>query len=74
MNISELIAKLERLKQEHGDLRVVTPGFDEDGFSDVDCVERTYILANVRPIGHCGEHEDAKAGDPNAEPCIYINF
>lgn len=74
MKISDLIAKLEILKNENGDLRVVTPGFDESGYSDIEAVEVTHIQADVRQCGHWGEHDDANPEDPNAELCVNINF
>lgn len=74
MKVSELIAKLEALMREHGDLRVVTPGFDESGFADIDVVEITHIQADARQFGHWGEHIDANPDDPNAERCVNVNF
>lgn len=74
MRISELVTLLEVLQLEHGDLRIVTPGFDECGFSDVTVVEATHIQADARQEGHWGEHVDANPDDPNAELCVNINF
>lgn len=56
MTITELIAQLERVRTERGDLQVMTPGFDESGFdliADVD-VER---VVPIERMTHCGDYE-----------------
>lgn len=43
MKISELIAQLEQIKEEHGDLRVTTYNISGMGVRDYDCVRIKHI-------------------------------
>lgn len=74
MKISVLIEKLSLLQAEHGDLRCVTPGFDESGQDDIDTVDIVWIIPNVRSGGHSGPHDEVKQGIAKAEKAVIVNF
>jgi hypothetical protein len=68
MTVAELIRKLEAFEP---DTRVVTPGFDESNYDDVETVE--VIVVQFRDdleVGHGGRHVRAAHG----EPAILINW
>lgn len=77
MNVRELIQVLEAILNEHGDIRVVTPGFDEAGYDDVEEAEVLTLAIDVRPAGgHSGSHEDVHDAPPGwqQEKVVNINF
>lgn len=55
MTINELI---EKLKAFPPDMRVMTPGFDESGYSDIGEPEVLEIALDAYSGNHCGEHEE----------------
>ncbi|WP_454826047.1 hypothetical protein [Paraburkholderia xenovorans] len=57
MTITELIAQLERMRAEHGDLQVMTPGFDESGFDLAGDLSVESVVPLASPSSHCGEYE-----------------
>ena len=68
MTVAELIKKLEAFEP---DTRVVTPGFDESNYDDVETVEVIVVqFQNDLEVSHCGRHVRAAYG----EPAILINF
>lgn len=73
MIISELIERLQVLQAEHGDLRCVTPGFDESEQDDVATVDLVWVLPNVRKKGHCGQHDEVNEGTLASEKAVVIN-
>lgn len=62
MNISQLIAQLERVRAEHGDLLVMTPGFDESGLDLLESVDVERV-APVEEMSHSGSYESVKMID-----------
>jgi hypothetical protein len=58
------------LAQYPDDMLVVTPGFDEGGYDDVETVEPISLALNVRDYGHCGRHNES----PSGTPALLINF
>lgn len=72
--IGEVISRLQKLQAEHGDVRCVTPGFDESYLDDVATVELVWIISNVRSPGHCGQHDEVDVKTPGAEKAVKINF
>ncbi len=74
MKTDEVISRLQAIVRERGNLRCVTPGFDESAFDDIDTVKIVRIWANVRPGGHCGQHDEMPSDDETAEAAVCINF
>lgn len=71
MKVKDLI---EQLQQLDGDLLVVTPGFDESGYSPIDDV-RTIKLVKVREEhGHYGMYEEARLDDSDTVEAIVIDW
>jgi len=67
MTVSELIAKLQTMPQ---DMRVVTGGFDESNFDDIETIETIKLRLNVNSEwSHCGQHSEFDDG----VPCLYID-
>lgn len=58
MTITELITALETIKAEHGDLQVLTGGFDECGMDEVATVELEYVKKKRGECSHCGEYSE----------------
>lgn len=62
MRISEMIEKLTELQNQYGDLRCVTPGFDETDIDDVEFVDIVDVVfrgeekGSRRGFGHSGRH------------------
>lgn len=62
MKITEVIQKLQEIQEQYGDLRCVTPGFDEGGAEDLNQVEVCLVSWNTNPPNqHCGQHDYAGA-------------
>jgi len=72
--LSDIISKLQKLQAEHGDIRCVTPGFDESYLDDIATVELVWIIPNARPGGLTGQHDEVDAETPGAEKAVKINF
>ncbi len=50
---------IDKLKHFDPNMRVVTPGFDEDNLEDVDTVDEVWVVFHDdRPCGHYGRHEE----------------
>lgn len=64
MTIADLIAKLQALL-DHS-LRVVTPGFDEAGYDDMERLDVVRIVLNAAPGGHGPQHEEFDADEHDA--------
>ena len=74
MIISELISRLQTLLHVHGDIRCVTPGFDESEFDDIETVDIVWVHPCVRAAGHRGQHDEVDASAEGAEKAVEINF
>jgi hypothetical protein len=72
MKISNLIKKLERIRQKHGDLRCVTAGFDEANLVDIGTIDLVKIKVNLSAGSGMGEHVEAK-DDKDSELSILID-
>jgi hypothetical protein len=75
INPKRVAMTVRELKQKLGQfddgLRVVTPGFDESCYDDIDTVELiNLVFHDEAPIGHRGRHE----ANPDGEPAVLINF
>lgn len=71
MTVGEMIQRLQGLPS---DMQLVTPGFDESGYSDVQTIEFVSILRAAGSGGHIGEHKEAPLGACYAEMCVNINW
>lgn len=74
MNISELVAKLEEIKAAHGDLRVVTPGYNETNLADI-AVDLVGMFPDALPGGRGprgGRHAASVFGYPHSETALCI--
>jgi hypothetical protein len=68
MTVQRLMTELEQFDP---NLRVVTPGFDESDYDDVQTVEPIRLqFSDETESGHCGIHKK----DPNGDPAVLINF
>ena len=75
MKIEELIVWLMEFKKDYGNLRVVSPGFDETGFDDLKIGDAWIVIdGNNKTGGHSGgRHKESKITDPCAEHVITID-
>lgn len=72
MKISELINKLQEIQEQYGDLRCVTPGFDEAGVEDLNQVEVCLVSWNTsNPNHHGGQHSYA---DNEGDFAVSLNW
>jgi len=80
MTITELITALEAVRAEHGDLPVMTPGFDECDLDPVSRLELSHARKKPRPGNHCGDYEEWTPYPPAPVPargwfkCLSLNF
>lgn len=75
--IDDLVERLLKIKAEHGNLRCVTPGFDESNYEDVKTIDTKRVLINHfrrKLIEYGGNHVLAKETDSHAEVVVEINF
>lgn len=73
MTITDLIDWLEKARAEHGDLHIVTPGFDESNFDYCDEPRIVYLVPSGY-TGHSGALQEVAAGVEMAEKCVAITF
>jgi len=71
MKINELISRLQKIAAEHGDLRCVTPGFDESGADEIETVQLVSIRPSPFAGGHSGDYEIVQG---EGEKALLINF
>ena len=78
MKISELVEKLKEIQEQHGDLRCLTPGFDEAGAENVHTVEVRQVKWHISKPGlQGGRHEyvpkleELHPADPS---CLVVNI
>ncbi len=72
MTVEQLIKKLKNFDK---DLLVVTPGFDECGYDEVETVEIVEIRKSGCFGGHAPEYEDASIeNDARMVESLLINF
>lgn len=80
MTITELIAKLEAIKAEHGDLQVLTPGFDECDLDLVATLEISHARKKRSAASHSGDYEEWSSwrhGDvpeKTFKKCLVLSF
>lgn len=78
MKISELIVKLQEIKEQHGDLRCLTPGFDEVGAEEITAVEVRQVKWNTsNPNHHGGQHLYVYKDEelhPADSSCLAVNI
>ena len=72
--LSDIISQLQKLQAEHGDIRCVTPGFDESDLDDVGTLEIVHIIPDARRPGIRGQHDEVEAETPGSEKAVKINF
>lgn len=72
MIISQLIKELENVLAEQGDIKCVTPGFDEGGIDEVTTVDIIYITEVAG--GWYAQYEDVSEESEQSEPACLINF
>jgi len=65
---------LNGIRAEHGDLLVVTPGFDESDLDEVAKPSVIFVTPPVRPSGHRGTREECTADTEEAVKAALINF
>jgi hypothetical protein len=71
LTVAGLICHLVAILKTKGNLRCVTPGFDESAPDDLATVKVVRLrFRDDAPGGHCGRHEYADDG----EPAVLINF
>lgn len=71
MTVAELIQRLQAFPP---DMRVVTPGFDESNYDDIDLPAPVRIVFNdASEGGHCGRHKAAD-DDEDGVGAVCINF
>ena len=58
MTISALVEKLQALKSEHGDVEVVTSGFDESDYDLIETVEPVSLICKPYPANHSGQYKE----------------
>jgi len=74
MKISEVIQKLEEIKQEKGDLTVVVKGFDSWGFDDVETIVTHSLTLDPNPGFHGSEYEDDFNKGGGGTLVVFIGF
>ena len=71
MTVSELTCLLAKFAPS---TPVITSGFDESAYDDLQTVEEVWMRPNVRPIGHYGAHDEASEGETGAIKAVFLNF
>ena len=74
MRISELVKHLEDFKRDHGDLRCVTPGFDESNLDLVREICLQWVDPKARIHSISGAYERVCQDTPGSEKVLEINF
>jgi hypothetical protein len=74
MRISRLIGILQQVQNEHGDLRVITPGFDEGGLEDLGEPRVTFCVRDLGFGPDTATTVGVEPGTEGAEKCLKVNF
>ena len=82
MTVAELIERLQKFSPA---MRVVTPGFDESNYDDLDTVELIdLVFCDDAVSGHCGRHLEVGSSyarlltdepdEPQPQKAVLVNF
>lgn len=74
IRITDLMMYLEAVRAEHGDLPIITPGFDESNYDYCYMPDIVHVVP-VSPVpSHSGALREVGSIHPEAQKCVAITF